>query len=933
MPSAPPPARPPRPTPEAGAAEPSRAAERSAAAEPLDRTPRSPAFDRLDDLDDTEREAERDVDQDVDRDDDREDDRDLDHARDWDPPEVASEPPPPAGDAKVTKAAAQVAPKKKSRVLTWMKRVAVTLLVLALAAGVAGFLVLRHYEADLPSAKALKSYNPLQVTRVLARDGQLLGEIFVERRTLVPIETIPSQMKLAALAAEDASFYEHDGLNYLGLLRAIYVNVRGGRARQGGSTITQQVIKNVLLTPERTVDRKVREMILARQIESELSKDEILELYLNHIYFGHGRYGVEEAARLYFGKSVKEVTLAEAALLAGIIKGPEIFSPRASMAKALERRTYVLDQMVQKGFARPDQAEQAKKEPVVLAPEPEVLAELAPEVVDEVKRTLRTLVGPAADRGGYTVTTTIDPALQAAARGAVQRNADDYEKRHKLLAPLALAKGKKEPAPFEGTPSGRHAFLGVVTGADDVKNQLEVRVGTITGTVDLSEASRYNPKHLPASKFAEIGKVVRVSLVSTPADKSKGEPGASASAPPGASASNAPPATSAAIEKESKEPKDTRPRLRLELGPEGALVAIDVRSREILALVGNYEATRGGLDRATNAHRQPGSTFKAFVYSYAIHSRAVTPASIVETNPAALGGYKPDNYDEGEGKAPKRLRDAVAQSVNVAAVWTLEKAGASNVVAWAHSLGIESKLGADLSLALGAYEVSPREMAGAYATFAAGGVYEAPVLIKKIVGPNGAEVPLPARPEPRRVMDEAEAYVTTSLLTSVVQDGTGKRARALGRPIAGKTGTSNQAKDAWFVGYSTEIACAVWTGYDDPLPLGAGEAGASAALPAFVDFMREAHKKRPPSDFPVPGGVVRRSIDPASGLAAYPDQKDAIDEVFLAGTEPTEVAVPDAGAEGGEDGGDGDGGPGDAPKAADAGAARPAEAPGQAPPF
>ncbi len=888
MSSAPPPARSPRP-PHRGV-------------DPLDRTPRSPSYDEPDALSDTE--------------------PDVDHERDWDPPEVTSEPPLPAHLAKEPSISGEKAappPKKKGRVLVWLKRIGASLLVLVVAAALGSYLVLRHYEADLPSSRSLKSYNPLQVTRVLARDGQLLGELFVERRTLVGIEAIPTQMKLAALAAEDASFYEHDGLNYIGLARALLVNLRGGRTRQGGSTITQQVIKNVLLTPERTFDRKMREMILARRIESELSKDEILELYLNHIYFGHGRYGVEEAAHLYFGKRVEEVTLGEAALLAGIIKGPEIFSPRVNMARALERRTYVLDQMVQKGFARPDQAEAAKKEPVTLAPDAEVLAELAPEVVDEVKRTLRSLVGPAADRGGFTVTTTIDPVLEAAARNAVRQNADDYAKRRKLTAPLV--KGKKEPLPFEGTPSGHHAFLGVVTGADDVKNSLEVRVGTVTGTVDLSEAQRYNPKHLPASKFAEIGKVLRVSLASPlpSPEKSKGEPAV---------------AGSAAVEKEGKAPlKDTRPRLRLELGPESALVAIDVRTREVLALVGNYEATRGGLDRATHAHRQPGSTFKAFVYSYGIHSRLVTPATIVETSPAALHGYKPDNYDEGEGKSPKRLRDALAQSVNVASVWTLEKVGASSVVAWAHSLGIESKLGADLSLALGAYEVTPREMAGAYATFAAGGVYEAPVLIKKIVGPNGVEIALPARPAPRRVMDEAEAYVVTSLLTSVVQEGTARRARVLGRPIAGKTGTSNQAKDAWFVGYSTDIACSVWTGFDDPTPLGAGEAGATAALPAFIDFMREAHKKRPPSDFAVPTGVVRKLIDPASGLMAYPDQKDAIDEVFLAGSEPSEVAIPDAGVEDGGEGLDGGAGEPGAVMGSDAGVLRPAELPGQPPPF
>ena len=764
--------------------------------------------------------------------------------------------------------------RRPSRLFVWLKRLAALSATLILAATITVVLVVRHYEADLPSTAELKAYNPPQVTRILARDGLLLGELFQERRTLVTIEAIPTAMKLAVLAAEDAAFYEHAGLNYLGMLRAIWKSVSSSH-RQGGSTITQQVVKNVLLSPERTFSRKMREAILARRIESELSKDEILDLYLNHIYFGHGRYGVEEAARYYFGKSVREVSLGEAALLAGIIKGPSLFSPRVDMAKALSRRDYVLAQMEQKGFARPDQAALARKQPVSLAPEPEARPELAPEVIDEVKRALRALVGAAADRGGYTVTTSIDPALQAAARAAVRKNADDYAKRRKLLAPLR--KAKKEPAPFEGTPTGHRSYLGVVVGVDEAKNTLDVRVGSVTGVVEVAEAARYNPAGLRASELAEIGKTIRVSLAGP---LPKADP---------------------SDEEGAKDRPQIKPKLRLELGPESALVAVDVRTREILALVGSYEGVRAGLDR-TQAHRQPGSTFKPFVYSYGLHTRALTPATIVETNPAALSlhGYRPDNYDEGEGKAPKRLRDAIALSVNVAAVWSLQKLGPTSVVAWTKSLGVESKLGADLSLALGSYEVTPREMVGAYATFAAGGVYEQPVLITKITGPNGAVVPLPERAAPRRVLGEAEAYLMTNLLTSVVRQGTGTRAKALGRPIAGKTGTSNQAKDAWFVGYSTDIACAVWTGYDDPTPMGAGEAGASVALPAFVDFMREAHKKRPAADFPVPAGLTRVMIDPGTGLRAYPDQKEALEEIFLVGTEPKEEAKPDAGAADGD---------------------------------
>jgi penicillin-binding protein 1A len=773
-------------------------------------------------------------------------------------------------------------PRAPSALVRWLKRLGIAAVMLTALGVLAVALVIRHFEEDLPSTSELKKYHPPQVTRVLARDGTLLGELFVERRTLVSIDAIPTQMKLAVLAAEDAKFYEHAGLNYLGMLRAILVNLRHAGSRQGGSTITQQVVKNVLLTSERTYGRKIREAILARRIEQELTKDEILELYLNHIYFGHGRYGVEEASRYYFGKSIRDVSLPEAALLAGVPKGPAVYSPRIDLAKSTARRAFVLSQMAEKGFASAEQAEAAKREPVVLAPETETLPELAPEVVSEAKRTLRAVVGDAADAGGYTITTTIDPVLEVAARTALRKNLDDYAKRHKLLAPLA--KGKHDPTPAEETPkAGSHRiYQAIVTSADDAKGTLGVKVGTLDGTIDLKASARYNPKALPPSQFAETGKVLRVSLLSEARAPGDHEP---------------PPEDEPHAKTEGDDALGMLGRFRLELGPEGALIAVDVRTREILALVGSYEAVAGALDRATNAHRQPGSTFKAFVYGYAIKARALTPASILETNPDALVGYRPENHDPEEGSSPRRLRDALAMSVNVAAVWAIDRVGPANVAAYAHTLGIESKLGADASLALGSYEVTPREMVAAYATYAAGGVYEQPFLVQRIVGPNGVEVALPPRPPSRRAVEEAEAYVTTSLLTSVVESGTGKRAKSLGRPIAGKTGTSNASKDAWFVGYSPDVACAVWTGFDDATTLGAGEAGATAALPTFVDFMREAHRKRPIADFPVPAGVVRVAIDPASGLRAAPDQKDALQEVFLAGTEPTEVAQPDAGVD------------------------------------
>jgi penicillin-binding protein 1A len=776
-------------------------------------------------------------------------------------------------------------PAASGRARRWGVRLASVLrgvLYVVVAGGVlaaaAAYFVYRHFEADLPSIGDIKGgYKPPQVTRLLARDGALLAEIFTERRTVVPIAAVSPAAKLAVLAAEDAEFYEHEGLNYWGMLRALIVDLRARRTRQGGSSITQQVVKNVVLDPARSVRRKIREAILARRIEQRISKDEILEIYLNQIYFGHGRYGIEEAARFYFGKSSKDVTVAEAAMLAGLVAGPELYSPRKDIARAERRRAWVLGQMLDKGFIDRPKYDAAMTEPVRLAAPNEPLDQLVPEVVEIAKRTLKEALGELPHQGGYTIQTSIDPKLQALARKAVRDNLDAYAKRYKIVAPfkappVSAAKKKAVPRdkPFEGTPKyGDHKVLvGVVVGSDDVAGTIDVRVGTIVGTVKLADNARYDPQHLLPSRFAEDGALLRVSLL------------APFSGP------------------DAKAPGGAKVPLRLELAPEGAMVVLDVRTREVLALVGGYEPVSGGLDRATQAHRQPGSSFKPFVYSYALYTRRFTPATMLDTNPGTLGAYKPSNYEDSEGAAPMRLREALAKSVNVAAVHVLSEVGPANVVTWAQALGIRSKLGPDLSLALGSYEVTPYEMAGAYATFASGGVYEAPVVVMKITAPDGRDVPLPPHPPARRVMAEAEAHLTTSLLGSVIDHGTAASARVLGRPVAGKTGTSNQAKDAWFIGYSTDIVCATWTGYDEPRSLGAREAGATAALPAWISFMKGAHDQRPPTEFPRPAGIVSVRIDPATGLLAYEGEEDAIDELFLEGTAPEVASVPDAGARG-----------------------------------
>lgn len=727
---------------------------------------------------------------------------------------------------------------------------------LGVIAGVAGIgLTIKKYEAGLPSAAQLRSnYRPAQVTRVLARDGTLLSQVFTERRTVVSFESIPAHTKLCFLAAEDAHFYEHEGLNYFGMLRAIVRNLRAGRTVQGGSTITQQVVKNLWLSADRTFARKIQETILARRLEQSLSKNEILALYLNHIYLGHGRYGVEEAARYYFGKHASELDLAESAVLAGLVAAPERLSPRRDMRRALERRRFVLTQMQSKGFANADLVTQALHETPHLAPAAEEESDLAPEAVAYALNLLESIEGEAAHRGGYTIHTTIEPKLQAAARRAVRDNLDAYSKRQKNEPPF-LAKTKRAAwGPLStGHPKRFHVYVGRVTEANDSHSSLQVSVGDITGVVNLAREERFNPKHLSPSHFAEVGALLRVQVA--------GDPDAE------------------------------HPELRLELGPQSALVSIDVRSRQVVALVGSYEAMTGGLDRATHARRQPGSSFKAFVYSYAMHTRRFTPATLLDLPPDAKhGSTEPRKM---------RVREALAKSDNFAAEKLFET-GPSGIVEWAKACGIESPLAPTRSLALGAYEVTALELTNAYATFGNGGEYAPPILVSRIEGPEGRVLALPPVPEKRRAMEPAEAFITTHLLKSVIDQGTAQRARRLARPLAGKTGTTNASRDAWFVGYSPDYATGVWVGYDDGLTLGYSEAGATAALPAWIDFMKVAHEGRPVTDFARPADIETQKIDPESGLLAFDDQPDALEEVFLTGTSPTERAVPDAGVLGAE---------------------------------
>lgn len=747
----------------------------------------------------------------------------------------------------------------RERLLQILKLAAWSLVAALVLLALGVVLVINHYEARLPTLdKVRKGYEPPQVTRVLSRDGTVLASLFTERRTVVRFGDIPNHVKLAFLAAEDAAFYQHEGLDYLGMLRALAVNLRSGRSRQGASTITQQVIKNVLLVPERTYERKIKETILARRLEQELSKDEILSLYLNQIYLGHGRYGVEEASRYYFGKKVGELDLAEAATLSGLVAAPERYSPRRDVTLSMQRRHYVLSQMLEKGFVTREVYDDADRRPLRLAPVSDGESELSPEVVEHVKKLLVKIAGEAAQRGGFVVQTTIDPALQAAARKATQSALDAYLTRQKLSPPYTQEERKLWGPAYDGAPKQNKVYVGKVVGVDDRAGTVDVRVGLTLGRVDLRHERRFNPKRLSPSEFTREGAALRVRLIA-PAPDPNG-----------------------------------KAELKLELGPEAALVAIEPRTREVRALIGGYEGVAGGLDRSTQARRQPGSAFKPVVYAYALHSRRLTLGSALRLERSAkdLKKKPPPGVAPDATEYTLRVRPALAISDNAAAQKVLEEVGGANVIDFARALGVESPLSPTPSLALGAYEVTPLELTAAIATFAAAGEYRPPVLVTRITDSSGRELPLPPQPPRRQVIPPEEAYLITSALTSVVKEGTGKAAGSLQRPLAGKTGTTNQAKDAWFVGYSTDIVAGVWVGYDEALPLGYGESGAVTALPIWIGFMKAAGAGRPAVDFPRPPGVISVRIDPASGLLALPDQADGIDEEYLDGTAPTELAKP-----------------------------------------
>ncbi|MCC6748649.1 MAG: PBP1A family penicillin-binding protein [Deltaproteobacteria bacterium] len=713
------------------------------------------------------------------------------------------------------------------------------------AVGVVGLFLYYGSDPKLPRIGALHDYRPKTVTRILDRRGVLIGELSAERRTVVPYTRIPRVLVQAVVSAEDAGFFQHRGLDYVGMLRALVNNLRAGRYAQGGSTITQQVVKTFLLGPERTIRRKVQDVILARRLESELSKDQILNLYLQQIYFGHGRYGVQEASRFFFGRDVERLGLGEAAMLAGLPQSPERLSPLRYPERAKRRQLYVLREMARRGHISPEQARKVGAQPIEVVRHQRPFFNVAPELVDLVRDHLSKTFG--ADKLttlGLQVQTTVDARLQQSAREALQWGLraldarEGYGGKVAHVAPAQVAKVLKRLARTQPKLEAPGQLQGLVTRIDDVEQEVEVNLGRASATVRVDD-ERYNPqKDAPSRRFA-VGDLIRV--------RWEGD------------------------------------QYVFDGGPQGALVAIDPRTGEVRAMVGGYDFAPGGFNRALQALRQPGSSFKPFLYAAALDSGRYTAASVIEDGPVSFGNWEPKNFD-GVYRGPVRLREAVAHSINTVAARVMKDVGPPAVQRLAGALGIATPLASDLSLALGSSEVRVLDLALAYAAFANGGQAVEPHYVTRV---GSQEVPLSP---PRRVIRPEVAYLVTSLLQSVVSEGTGQRAQQLRHPVAGKTGTTNEQKDVWFVGYTPELLTAVWVGFDTPRSLGKRETGGRAAIPIWVRFMQKALAGLPRQSFPRPSGLVVQRVDPRSGLLAPTGALEGMDELFIAGTEPKETA-------------------------------------------
>ncbi|MBB4264767.1 penicillin-binding protein 1A [Roseospira visakhapatnamensis] len=781
--------------------------------------------------------------------------------------------------------------------------------------------VLYHFGRDLPAYDHLKTYEPPVTTRVYASDGRLMAEYAIEKRIYLPIEAIPERLRNAFLSAEDKSFYSHPGIDVQGLVRAVITNLRNvntGRRPVGASTITQQVAKNFLLSNEVSIERKIKEALLAFRIEQAFTKDHILELYMNEIYLGHQSYGVGAAALNYFNKSVDELTIAEAAYLAAVPKAPNNYHPVRNPDAAYGRRDWVIGRMLEDGHITPAEAAQARSEAIQMRRRDETQAVYgAGFFAEEIRRTLATQYGEdALYKGGLAVRSTLDPALQTIAGKVLRDGLIAYDRRHGWRGPVATIPvseatdawrqdlaGIARPA---GTPETW--TLAVALGVD----ARSVRLGFVdgrTGTMAFDtmtwarpwrEDQRVGAAPRSAGDVLSPGDVVLVEAVDADGDPLPPTPVASDGGGEGQETDATPPATFA---------------LRQLPDIEGALVAIDPRTGRVLAMMGGFSAERSEFNRATQALRQPGSSFKPFVYMAALEND-YTPASIILDAPfvydqgPGMPKWKPKNYSH-RFYGPSTLRMGVEKSRNLMTVRLAQAVGMENVADVAERFGVVDDMPEYLAASLGSIETTVLDLTTAYARIVNGGKDIQATLIDRIQDRHGRTVyrhdaracevcqqvqwaaqPVPFVPDDRsQVTDPLTAYQMVSILQGVVQRGTGGRVgAALRRPLAGKTGTSNDSFDTWFVGFSPDLAVGVFVGFDEPRTLGGREAGSTAAAPIFRDFMLAALADTPARPFPVPPGIQFITVDRHTGQRAS-GGGDVIAEAFKPGEGPVRNPV------------------------------------------
>jgi penicillin-binding protein 1A len=740
---------------------------------------------------------------------------------------------------------------------------------------VAGLAAVGYLLQDLPPITGLHEYQPSLVTRVYSADRQVIGQFFVERRILVPLEKIPRYLVNAVVAIEDSRFFEHRGLDFVGIARAAITNLISGKIRQGASTITQQLARSLFLSPKRDFERKAKEALLALKMEQILGKEQILELYLNQIYFGHGAYGVQSAAQTYFGKDVGQLSLAEAAYLVGLPKGPADYSPYYHPEASKKRQATVLKRMVEERFITTAEAEAAMAEEVPFRRQSR--DEPAPYFVEHVRQRLMATYGETmVYKGGLKVYTTLSLPEQQVATAVLQAGLRELDKRQGYRGPLRRDVSPDEfsaiqvssGASADPPPRPGEIIEAVVTKVG--KEGLTVLARGLTGRIapdDPMWARRrlkgpdpikdvQETRAKTSGELFKVGDVIEVSVKKMVGDIAQ---------------------------------------MTLEQTPlvEGALLALDPRTGAVRAMIGGYDFQRSEFNRSTSARRQPGSAFKPMIYAAAINQGLSPGTPIVdsgvvynENDPDLI--WRPENYDQ-KFEGMITLRQSLAESRNAATVRLLEKIGINPVLDLAQSLGVTSPLAEDLTLALGSSGVTLQELTAAYGTFFNQGILLEPYTIESVLDSNGQVLEMHV-PDPRPVMTKESAYLIANMMEDVVQRGTGQAAKEMGRPLAGKTGTTNDFTDAWFVGGVPNLVTGVWVGFDEIRTLGEKETGARAALPIWMKYMKATLESLPVVPFAMPEGIVAVKIDPATGLLAPEGSDQGTIEVFLKGTEPTKTA-------------------------------------------